>query len=246
MTTPVLTLAGLTKRYGPQPVWADLSLNIAAGTCVGLVGVNGAGKTTLFRSILDLCCVDAGTIDICGLSHLDTASHAHLAYLPERFHPPSELNGMDFLHYSLALAKVNYDARRMTVLATQLHIEIPMLKRPVRQLSKGTAQKLGLLAVWLMNKELNLLDEPMSGLDPLAQRDVKQALSELKKSGAAVLMSTHALHDIQAMCDRMLVLHQGRICFDGTPSDFISLSPMNDVNDTLISFLQANQGRSGL
>lgn len=239
MTTPALTISGLTKQYGAQPVWSNLSLAIAPGTCVGLIGLNGAGKTTLFRSILDLVQVDAGTIEISGVSHLNTASHAHLAYLPERFMPPLELSGVDFLHYSLALAGASYDTQRIAALSQELQLESTLLKKPVRRLSKGTTQKLGLLAVMLMAKKLYLLDEPMSGLDPLARRVVKQALHAMKKSGAAILMSTHALHDVYSVCDRMVVLHHGRINFDGTPEAFMAHSSELDVDDALVARLNA-------
>lgn len=235
-----LTLAGLTKRYGGHCVWSDLSFAVAPGTCVGLVGVNGAGKTTLFRSILDLIRVDAGRIDIFGVSHLDTAARRRVAYLPERFLPPSELRGTDYLRYTLALAKCEFDRRSADERARSLHLDSAMLDRPVRQLSKGTAQKLGLLAALLMKKDLYLLDEPMSGLDPVARHDVKQALLELKAGGAAILMSTHALHDVLTVCDRMLVLHGGHIRFDGAPVDFLARSQARDADDAFVSLLGAH------
>jgi len=214
----VIGIHEVRKSYGARTVLDGVTLEVAAGEFFGLVGINGAGKTTLLKCLLDFARADAGTLTLFGCSSLMAEARAQLAYLPERFVPPYYLSGSDFLDYMGRLHGVPRDpARRMQLLGA-VDLDAAALERPVRQLSKGMAQKLGLMACLQSDKPLLVLDEPMSGLDPMARAAVKQHLLGLRKQGRTLLFSTHLLHDAEVLCDRLAILHGGTVAFAGSPA----------------------------
>ena len=216
MATPALKFEKVVKRYGKQEVLSDVSLQLEEGEYLGLVGVNGAGKTTLIKCLLDFVAVTKGNIGIFGLPHTETNARRRLAFLPEKFMPPYYLTGQDFLEYMLRLHNVPYAEKQVMAILEILDLDPSALRKPVRQFSKGMSQKLGLAACLLSGKELLILDEPMSGLDPMARARLKRYLIGLKGKGTSLFFSTHLLADVEALCDRIIILHGGRVCFAGT------------------------------
>jgi ABC-2 type transport system ATP-binding protein len=219
MSEAAIQFLNIVKRYGTQSVLEDVSLSVAAGEYVGLVGVNGAGKTTLIKSLLDFGTIDAGSISIFGVAHTRPESRTRLAYLPERFLPPHYLNGREFLRYMANLHGVDYNEARVGRMLQTLDLDDAVLAKPVRQFSKGMAQKLGLAACFLSDKDLLVLDEPMSGLDPKARALLKAYLLELKGQGRTLFFSTHMLADVEQLCDRIAILHHGKLRFSGSPAE---------------------------
>jgi ABC-2 type transport system ATP-binding protein len=217
MSAPVVRVHQLTKRYGRTPVLNGVDVAIGAGEFVGLAGVNGAGKTTLLKCLLDFCAVDGGTIELFGIPHTEPRSRAALAFLPEQFVPPYYLTGRDFLAFMLRLQQRRYDSSEVLAMLAALDLDAAALTRPVRAYSKGMTQKLGLAACFLSRRDLYVLDEPMSGLDPKARACVKALLARLREERRTVFFTSHALADIEEICDRMVVLHQGVPYFSGAP-----------------------------
>lgn len=218
MTVPALRLQQVVKRYGTAPVLHGVDLEIGAGQCFGLVGVNGAGKTSLIKCLLDFCALDGGAIDIFGQPHSRPAARQPLGFLPERFTPPYYLTGADFIRYLLTLQQLRYEPAAVHAMLAALDLDPDALKRTVRSYSKGMTQKLGLAACLLAPKRLYVLDEPMSGLDPKARALLKQQLRNLHESGSTLFLTSHALADVDELCDQMAILHDGRIRFSGTPA----------------------------
>ena len=219
VTEYAIQFDGVAKGYGRQPVLEAISLGVDSGEFVALVGVNGAGKSTLIKCLLDFTCLDAGSIRIFGTPHTRRDSRGKLFFLPEKFLPPYYLTGADFLDYMARLHGVRPDPARVhELLARWLDFEPAALRKPVRQLSKGMSQKLGLAACLLSDKPLLVLDEPMSGLDPRTRACLKQYLLQLKGQGRTVFFSTHMLADVEALCDRVAILHGGVVRFAGTPA----------------------------
>jgi ABC-2 type transport system ATP-binding protein len=217
MASPVVHVHALRKRFGKTAVLNGVDLEVTAGEFVGLAGVNGAGKTTLLKCLLDFCAVDSGSIELFGIPHTAPRSRAALAFLPERFVPPYYLTGRDFLAFMLRLQQRPYDAVTVLAMLAALDLDAGALARPVRAYSKGMTQKLGLAACFLSGRDLYILDEPMSGLDPKARACVKALLARLRGEGRTVFFTSHALADIEEICDRMVVLHQGVPYFSGAP-----------------------------
>ena len=212
-----LSIRSVDISYGARAVIKELSLDVAEGECFGLIGLNGTGKTTLIKAILALRDHDKGDILVFGQASKLSSGRRRLAYLPERFDPPWFLNGEEFLAFSLKLYGRVCDPDRVGEMADKLALERGALKNRVQTYSKGMRQKLGLMATLLTECPLLVLDEPMSGLDPLARACVKEALLEAKAAGSTVFLSSHILADMDEMCNRVGVLSNGCLVFTGTP-----------------------------
>jgi ABC-2 type transport system ATP-binding protein len=210
-------IEALTKRYGARLALDGVSLAVDAGEAFGLVGANGAGKTTLIRCLLDLAAFDRGRAEIFDLAATNPAARRRLAYLPERFVPPHYLSGAEFLRTLAALAGGRYDGARAARLAAELELEAEALARPARELSKGTTQKLGLAGCFLLERDLYVLDEPMSGLDPAARVAVKALLARLRREGRTLVFTSHVLADVDELCSSIAVLERARLRFRGAP-----------------------------
>jgi ABC-2 type transport system ATP-binding protein len=215
---PALRIVALAKRYKKFEALSRVDLDVAAGEAFGLVGANGAGKTTLIKCMLDLTACDAGAIEIFGVAAQNPAARRRLAYLPERFNPPHYLRAREFLAMMCGLAGERYDALRVSGLFEELELESAVLEQPVRTLSKGMTQKLGLAGCFAVPRDLYVLDEPMSGLDPAARVAVKSVLRRLAAGGRTLLFTSHVLADVDELCSSIAVLERGRVRFRGRPA----------------------------
>ena len=216
---PALAFENVAKSFGGTVALEGFSLEVAPGEIFGLVGCNGAGKTTLIKCLLDFTQPDRGEVRIFGASHRLTASRRELAFLPERFNPPHYLTGRDFLKYMAELHRVPYDEARVADAFERLDLAPAALTRPARTYSKGMTQKLGLAACLLSRKSLQVLDEPTSGLDPKARALLKRELKRMRAAGQTIFFTSHALADVDEICDRMALLHAGRLRFAGAPAE---------------------------
>jgi ABC-2 type transport system ATP-binding protein len=237
-SVPAFRFLQVSKRYGAIAALTDFSLEIPVGQTFGLVGMNGAGKTTLIKSLLDFSDIDGGSIEIFGVSHRITRARSRLAYLPERFNPPFYLTGEDFVRYMLELQDVSYDARTVADAFAALDLDLSALKKPVRTFSKGMTQKLGLAACLLTGKDVYVLDEPTSGLDPKARALLKRRLREVRADGRTVFLTSHALADVEELCDGMAVIHQGTLRFTGTPSELRMLYQGESLEQAFLSCIR--------
>lgn len=219
MTTPALNFHQIVKFYDKKVVLQQIDLTIQQGEFFGLVGMNGAGKTTLLKCLLDFCSVESGTIEIFGVNHRLTNARKPLAFLPERFMPPYYLTGTDFLKYTLKLQGIPFNLIDTAATLKALDLDVSALSKLVRSYSKGMTQKLGLAACFLAQKQLYVLDEPMSGLDPKARALLKTRLQQLRSNGSTLFFSSHALADVEEICDRMAILHDGELRFVGSPAE---------------------------
>jgi ABC-2 type transport system ATP-binding protein len=210
-------ISNVAKRYGRLQVLEGMDLDVRQGEFFGLVGVNGAGKTTCIKGLLDFASIDAGSVEIFGVHHRETRARRQLAFLPERFLPPYYLSGRDFLDYMGRLHGCVTGEEQRRDMCADLDLDPEALSKSVRDYSKGMAQKLGLAACFLSGKNLFVLDEPMSGLDPKARLLVKRHLRACQSDGRSIFISTHMLSDVDELCDRMGILHGGKLRFVGSP-----------------------------
>ncbi|HYT16069.1 MAG TPA: ABC transporter ATP-binding protein [Burkholderiales bacterium] len=217
MPEPVVRFRGVNKSFGRANVLCGIDFDIPAGNSMGLAGVNGAGKTTLIKCLLDFCDLNAGAIEIHGVESRRPQARKRLAYLPERFNPPYFLTGREFISMMLQLLGRRYDGERARAMFAALDLDVTALDKPVRAYSKGMTQKLGLAACFLSGRDLYVLDEPMSDLDPRARARVKELLAKLRSEGRTLFLTSHLLADIEEICDHMAVLHQGTLAYTGAP-----------------------------
>ncbi|MBL4711274.1 MAG: ABC transporter ATP-binding protein [Gammaproteobacteria bacterium] len=216
----LINCENVSKRYADKLVLDQVNLCVKKGESFGLVGMNGSGKSTLIKSILDLTGIDEGAITINGKTHRKVTSRENVAYLPDRFSPPTHLRGKDFIQYMLRLHASDKSKKSIEDVLDGLELDKAVMLESVNKLSKGMTQKLGLASCLLSGKSLLILDEPMSGLDPRARVLFKKQLLQLKQQGVTVFFSSHVLADVEEMADTMAVLHRSKIYFSGTPSAF--------------------------
>ncbi|MFN2645013.1 MAG: ABC transporter ATP-binding protein [Burkholderiales bacterium] len=214
---PAVRIESLSKRYGALLALDQVTMRIERREAFGLVGSNGAGKSTLIRCLLDLAPHERARLEIFGVCAQKPLARARLAYLPERFVPPHYLTGEEFLRALAALAGTAYDARRTLGLVEELELEPQALRRTVRGLSKGMTQKLGLTACFSLERDLYVLDEPMSGLDPAARVAVKSVLERLRREGRTLFFTSHVLADVEEVCSSIAVLERARLRYRGSP-----------------------------
>ena len=214
-----IELIGLCVRFGATPALEDISLSVREGEIFGLVGREGAGKSVLLRSVSGQIEPSAGAISVLGAPRQAPESRARVAYLPDRFRPPGELTGHEFLRVTLLMHGGSLDPAVVRDLARSLDLEPGDLGRPVHGSSKGMAQKLGLLAMLLTDRPLLVLDEPLSGLTPDARARVKQALIAYRDRGRTILLASGIASDHEGLCDRIAVLRAGRLGYVGSITD---------------------------
>ncbi len=216
-----LEVIDVSTGYGKKQVLTSVSFAVEPSEVFGLIGLNGAGKTTLIRSILGLRAAK-GRISIFSEPASAHQARRHLIYLPEKFQPSSQLLGWEYLSILLSYFGQKLDRERGRSIASALDLDPSALDRRVRTYSKGMGQKLGLVGTFLVQTPLMILDEPMSGLDPRARALLKDRLIQTKREGRSIFFSSHILSDIAEICDRIGVLHGGRIIFLGRPDALVT------------------------
>jgi ABC-2 type transport system ATP-binding protein len=225
MTVHVL---GLVKRYGATRVFDGLDLDIGPGV-TGLLGPNGAGKTTLLRCVATALAADAGQLRILGYDPSDagerTEIRRRLGYLPQEpgFYP--HFTAFDLLDYVAILKEITDRRQRRREVRRVLDLVdlTDHAKTKVRKLSGGTRHRLGLAQALLGDPRLLVLDEPTVGMDPEQRMRFRALVSRLGES-RTVLLSTHQTEDVSALCERVVVVHRGRVAFDGTPAELAALA----------------------
>lgn len=237
----VIQFKSVCKDYRIHRILDHIDLQVEQGEFFGLVGVNGAGKTTLIKSLLDLCEIEQGEIYLFGVPHTTYNARTHLSFLPESFIPPYYLTGQNFLAYVARLQGQILDLAHAHEVCCTLDFAVTALNQPVQDYSKGMAQKLGLIASILSNKSLLVWDEPMSGLDPKARAYLKNYLLNLKGTGKTLFFSTHLLPDVEALCDRMAILHEGRLKFVGTPAECCRLFATPNLEQAYLSCIEQHE-----
>ena len=208
------------KAFSGRTVLDNVEFSLQQGEIFGLIGLNGAGKTTLIKIILDLINADAGNIEIFGISAKNIAARRKLSYLPEKFQPSRYLCGTEYLDLALSYYGKKIDNAAAREMATAMDLDPNVLQARVGSYSKGMGQKLGLAGAFLVDAPLLVLDEPMSGLDPHARIKLKEQLLSSRKAGKTIFFSSHILSDIDEICDRIGVIHDGKLFFIGTPEAF--------------------------
>lgn len=230
MTSHVLELFGLAKMlrtpFSRKPGFrvGPLDLSIGEAEIVGLIGANGAGKTSAIKMILGLLVPDAGRVEIAGLATSAPAWRNKVGYLPEQPAFYEYLSGLEFMTFMGDLLGLDSSTlgARVDALLTRVGLH-ESRRRPIRTYSKGMLQRLGLAQALLNEPKLLIMDEPMSGLDPLGRRFVRDLMLELKAEGRSILFSTHIISDAEFVCDRVALMRAGQLAAFGTFDDLLGL-----------------------
>ena len=212
---PVLEVSHIAKAFGSIRAVDDVSFSLEQGEIFGLLGPNGAGKTTCIRLILDLFKPDQGQISILG-GAMNEEKKNRIGYMPEERGLYQDIPLERVLVYLAALKGIPpAEAHRRANEYMERFDLIDYKSKKIKALSKGMQQKAQIIATVLHRPELLIIDEPFSGLDPINTQMVKDLLLELHEQGATIIMSTHQMHQVEELCDRILLIHHGRVMLYG-------------------------------
>ena len=219
----MLEIQGLTKNYGRHTVVDNLSFSCGPGEVLGFLGPNGAGKSTTMKMVTGFVAPSAGSASICGHDiRTDTlAAQRRLGYLPEGAPLYAEMTPRQFLEFVADVRGLSGGARRdrLGEVIELLHLG-PVLGQPIDTLSKGFKRRVGLAQAILHNPDVLILDEPTDGLDPNQKYEVRQLIRSMSEE-KLIVISTHILEEVDAVCTRAIIIADGRILVDDTPDDLI-------------------------
>ncbi len=218
-------IEGLSKFYGDVGALVDLDLDVAPGEVVGYLGPNGAGKTTTIRLLLGLARATAGRAEVFGVDcqRRPVEAHRRLAFVPGEANLWPELTGAETLHV-LGQVHGRVDEAYRNRLVERFDLDT---SKKVRAYSKGNRQKVLLVAALTTRADLLVLDEPTSGLDPLMEQAFRASVAEARDRGQTIFLSSHVLSEVEALCDRVAILRQGRLVESGTLDQMRRLSAVS-------------------
>ena len=216
---PTVEVAHLSKRFGQTQAVADVSFEVGQGEIFGLLGPNGAGKTTTIRMMLDIFRPDSGEVRVFG-GALDEAKKHRIGYMPEERGLYKDQRLEPTLVYLATLKGMDEAAARQRLPDWLKRMELwEHRTKKVQELSKGMQQKAQLIATLLHEPELIVVDEPFAGLDPVNTRLIQQIFEEQRRGGRCILMSTHQMYQVEALCDRIVLINAGRTVLYGQVSE---------------------------
>jgi ABC-2 type transport system ATP-binding protein len=233
MSSSVLSLTNVSKRYGEFTAVNRINLSIPKGSVYGFLGPNGAGKTTTIRMILDIIRPDEGEIEVLGCTSAMQVRN-RIGYLPEEKGLYKKMKVWAIISYFATLKGMHRkDAKlRAFELLEQYGLK-DFANATVDSLSKGMGQKVQVLSSIAHNPELVILDEPFSGLDPVNQEVLEQLIRDLKNNGQTVIFSTHIMQHAERLCERLLLITQGSKVFDGTVDEARAIIPRRVILECL-------------
>ncbi|MFC7166484.1 ABC transporter ATP-binding protein [Halospeciosus flavus] len=215
----MITVSGLRKTYGDVVAVRGVDLDVRDGEVFGLVGPNGAGKTTTLKTICGLVEPTAGDVRVAGYDATDPAMRHHLGFLPEESPLYEEMTPRSYLRFFADLYDVPRETADGRIAAALDRLDLDVRDRPVGDFSKGMKRKVAIARSLVNDPDVLVYDEPASGLDPVTTKTVVDFTRELAAEGKTVLFSAHDLYHVEAVCDRIAVMHDGRVAAKGTLDD---------------------------
>ena len=235
----VLEVRGVEKSFaahlslGRTQVLRGIDLDVRRGEIYGLLGPNGAGKTTTLKIVLGLLRADRGTVRLLGKSPADPTSRLKLGFLPENPYFYDYLTAREFMDFYGRLVGIPAGTRRGAIEALLDRVGLTAGRdRPLRKFSKGMIQRVGMAQALLGDPEFIVLDEPMSGLDPIGRREFRDIILSLREAGKTVFFSSHILQDAEMICDRVGILKEGRLVREGELASLLT-TPVETFEVTL-------------
>lgn len=227
----------ISKSYGLKPAVQELSFTLEAGSVLGFIGPNGAGKTTTMRILCGAMPPSSGKVVINGLDMADQApeAKASIGYLPENAPLYQNMRVRAFLRFCGRMRGLaGKDLEAKFSLASERCSLDDVLEEDLDSLSKGFRRRVCLAQAIMHNPRVLILDEPTDGLDPVQKRGIRKLIEEMRE-GRAIIVSTHILEEVDAVCDRVLAISSGRKLFDGSTAEFKALAPSRGVLEISIS-----------
>jgi len=227
----------LSKRYGALTAVDDVTFNVEPGQVLGFLGPNGAGKSTTMKMITGFLAPSSGSIRVCGHDIEQSPQEAKRAmgYLPEGAPSYGEMTVEQFLHFIADIRELDGDRRRQRLddVISRLSLR-EVLQQSVDTLSKGFRRRVGLAQAILHDPKVLILDEPTDGLDPNQKHEVRALINDMAKD-KIIVISTHILEEVDAVCNRAMIIAQGKILADDTPKGLASRSPSGRLDEVFRS-----------
>lgn len=207
----------LTKKFGDTTAVQSLNLHIKKGEIFGFIGPNGAGKTTTIKMMVGILPPTQGRVEIAGIDNQQRPLETKriIGYIPDDPYVYPQMTGREFLHFKAELFRAQDKEKKIKKLLKIFPIE-KMIDGYFKDFSRGTKQKLSILAAFLHDPQILIIDEPILGLDPLSSKITENLLKKFSREGGTVFVSTHTLPVVQAICDRMGIIDEGKLIFEGT------------------------------
>lgn len=239
----MINIDHLTKTYKTfsgkkaKPVLENLSLRINTGESFGFLGPNGAGKSTVIKILMDFIRCDSGTVTINGENVRNPLARKDIGYLPEQPLFYDHLSAEELLRFGGQIAGMDGDflEQRIETLLDRLLLSHAK-KKPIRTYSKGMTQRTGLALAMVHDPAICILDEPMSGLDPMGRKLVTDFILDMRESGKTIFFSSHILSDVERLCDRAGVLNKGKLLFCGPIVDLKSQT--GDIEQSFVNLVE--------
>jgi ABC-2 type transport system ATP-binding protein len=228
-TMPAVEVNHIVKFYADKAAVNDLSFSVARGEIFGLIGPNGAGKTTAIRMMMDIIKPDSGDVTILG-EKLSEASKNKLGYMPEERGLYKKLEVIDSIIYLASLKGMDRHSaeEKANELLNQTGM-LPHKRKKIEELSKGMGQIIQFIVTIIHDPELVILDEPFAGLDPVNTELLKRMFADLRNQGKAMILSTHQMNQVEELCDRILMINDGRAVLYGNLTEIKSRYRSNSV-----------------
>lgn len=223
----------------------DLSFSVKQGEILGLIGPNGAGKSTSIRLLMDFIRPDKGTIQLFNSSPRSPQLRRKIGYLPEVANFPANLTVVDLLRFTGATCNIPTVIlrQRSQELLSQLDLW-EVRHRPLRSFSKGMQQRANFAIALINDPELLILDEPMSGLDPIGRKKIADLIGQLKEAGKTILFCSHILEDVDRLVDNVLLLNKGKKLFHGAPDELAMQENKPSMAEAFVSRVKREEGHA--
>ncbi len=235
-----IKIKNLTKKFGSKTIINNIDLKINKGDVLGLVGVNGAGKTTTLRMITGFIIPTDGIITIMNkeVSPQNIDYKKHIGYLPEGSPLYTDLSPKAFLNFIATARGLKGDkkAERIEFVIQSLQLE-SVLDQAIDTLSKGFKRRVGLAQAILHDPDILILDEPTDGLDPVQKREVRNLIKKIAKD-KAIIISTHIMEEVSAICTRLVILKNGKVAVDKNPKEIFTIQKDEDIDKQFIEMIK--------
>lgn len=231
----MIKLNDISKSFKNKKALDKLSLEVSSGEIYGLLGANGAGKSTTLNLLLGFLRADSGSIEIIDSTNNKTITNNEIGYIPENVNLYPYLSGLENLDYFCRIAGIKFNSSELKSLLNECGLEQDAFNKPTSDYSKGMRQKVGIAIALAKNAKIYLLDEPASGLDPMASNELSEILKKLSSKGATILMASHDLFRVRETCDKIGILKQGSLIKEMFSKDVTS----NELENIYLSFMQS-------
>lgn len=230
----MIKLKNLQKSFNTTKAIDNLCLEVPSGKIYGLLGSNGAGKSTTLNLILGFLQADSGTIEIFDTNEKLNNKRINIGYIPENVSLYPYLSGIENLDYFCKIGGLNYSTEKLKILLNDCGLNFEAHEKQTAEYSKGMRQKVGIAIALAKDSSIYLLDEPASGLDPLASSELSETLKKLALKGATILMASHDIFRLRETCDTIGILKKGKLIKEIKPKHVTS----NQIEEIYIKFMK--------